>query len=256
MNIVVCVKPVRTELVFQNEQSSEAFVMNPYDLFALEKCIELKKKQELKITCICMGAKGAESLLRKAIAMGVDEAVLVNDKAFAGSDTVATSYIMAKAIQKIGDVDLIVCGEKTIDGETGQVAYGIAERLNIHTISKVDELLDVTDEKITLIRKSETLCSKLRVALPVLAITSDFRLYHPKVSLLGLKKAKRKEILCWGIDELKADDSKCGLTGSRTKVENIKSDLIKKEFVVLEGSATDIANKMLSAILRSEYRYE
>lgn len=257
MNVVVCVKPVKSELVFQNEKLDDPLVMNPYDLYAVEKAIEFKKQiRDCKLYCVCMGAKNAESLLRKTIAMGVDEAILVSDVAFAGSDTVATSYIIAKAIEKIGNVDLIVCGEKTIDGETGQVPYGIAERLHMNTVTKVEALCDVSEEAILLSTKKDGIYSKLKIKVPVMAITSDFRLYHPKISLMGLKKAKRKEIFIWDKDQLETDQLKCGLKGSRTKVDNIKADVIEKESVVLEGSITDKVKKMLTTITGSEYHFE
>ena len=174
MKIAVCIKPVRTELAFPSEQSTEPFSMNPYDLYALEQCIALKKKINCTVYCICLGPESAESILRKTFAMGADEAIHICDKAFAGSDTVATSYILYKALTKLMPFDLIVCGNKTIDGETGQVASGLAERLDMDCISDMLSISCENENEILAEQNSEDNCNVIRLDLPAVVSFDNF----------------------------------------------------------------------------------
>ena len=249
MKIVVCIKPVNKELVFQNQNDDEPFMINPYDLYALEQCIELKKRTNAVITCLCMGSQRASSLLTAAIAMGADEGVLVNDPAFAGSDTVATSYILSKAIEAIGMPDMIICGEKTIDGETGQVVFGLAKRINFTPFSKVKSLETVQDGKVIAIQEKENQMLMVELRTPVLCAFSDFSLKQSNYSLMAWKLAKRKDITILTRNELDIDLSRCGLNGSRTKVCEIEQKLKRKEPEVIEGSVKEMARSIIAIIM-------
>lgn len=228
MKIAVCIKPVRTELAFPSEQSNEPFSMNPYDLYALEQCIALKKKINCTVYCICLGPGSAESILRKTFAMGADEAIHICDKAFIGSDTVATSYILYKALTKLMPFDLIVCGNKTIDGETGQVASGLAERLDMDCISDLLSISCENENEILAEQNSEDNCNVIRLDLPAVVSFDNFTTKHPKISLIAMKKAKNKSIAKLGINDINADKTLCGLSGSKTQVLNIKDKMAKK----------------------------
>src|SRR5208283_3615240 len=141
MNIIVCVKqvpdtsevridPVTNNLVRDGVKS----IINPFDVYAIEEGVRLKEKFGGKVTVLTMGPPAAESALREAISLGCDEAVLVSDNAFAGSDTLATSYALSCAIGKIKDYGVILCGKQALDGECAHVGPGIAGHLNIPQI--------------------------------------------------------------------------------------------------------------------------
>lgn len=248
MKIVVCIKPVKSELIFPNEARNEAFVINPYDLYALEKCIKLKEQIDCRIICVCMGPKDSEYMLTKALAMGADEVVLLSDAAFIGSDTVATTYILSRAVSKLGGVDLVVCGDKSVDGETGQVVYGISERLKWFCISKVENIIELNKEQIILQRKDNDVKATVRFSMPAVISFYDFKLNQPNISLVALKKAKHKGINVWGANDLEADAGKCGTNGSKTKVLDIKSEFTKKDSIVVEGTMTDKVKLVLDIV--------
>lgn len=248
MRIVVCIKPVKSELVYPNELRNESYLMNPYDLYALESCIELKKQMDCKIICLCMGPKDSEYMLTKALAMGADDAVLLNDKEFIGSDTVATTYILSKAISMIGNIDMVVCGEKSIDGETGQVVFGLSERLNYLCISGSESIIEVNEEQIVCKINNKDTTTSVSLKFPIVISFNNFKLKQPNISLLALKKAKKKEIIVWGASEIKVDVSKCGTNGSKTKVLNINSEIKKKGKAVIEGTITDKAKLILDIV--------
>lgn len=236
MKVIVCIKPVKTEFVYPNELRNEAFVMNPYDLYALEKTLELKKKSRCEIVCLCMGPDKAEGMLKKVLAMGVDEAILVTDRVFVGSDTVATTYIIGKAIEKVGHVDLIVCGEKSVDGETGQVAIGLSERFKQVYVNKLEEFLEVVHSEIVLQRQDREKTEKIKIHMPAVLVFSKSRITPPNVSLMALKRVKNKPIIYWNSTDLGVEVCKCGLEGSKTKVLNVKNDIVKKLAERIEGT--------------------
>lgn len=255
MKIAVCVKPIKTDLVYPNEGRKEACVINPYDLFALENALELKKRAGCELICICMGAMSAQYLMTKMLAMGADDAVLLSDSAFAGSDTVATSYILAKAIRAIGDVDMVICGERSIDGETGQVAYGLGEELEIQCIPRAEKFLEADGRFAIIEQRGRRMINKVRFSLPAVISFCDFQLRQPDISLIAIKRAKLKEIKVWGPEAIGADKAKCGLGGSKTKVVNIRSELQKKCGARVEGTTFDKVSVILDVILdRSSLR--
>lgn len=252
MKIAVCIKPVRTELAFPSEQSNEPFSMNPYDLYALEQCIALKKKINCTVYCICLGPESAESILRKTFAMGADEAIHICDKAFAGSDTVATSYILYKALTKLMPFDLIVCGNKTIDGETGQVASGLAERLDMDCISDLLNISCENENEILAEQNSEDNCNVIRLDLPAVVSFDNFTTKHPKISLIAMKKAKNKSIAKLGINDINADKTLCGFSGSKTQVLNIKDKMAKKTSEIVPDDPEEQAKLIISMMTGEE----
>ncbi|MQY65988.1 MAG: electron transfer flavoprotein subunit beta, partial [Clostridia bacterium] len=138
MNFIVCIKqvPGTTEVKIDPKTNTliregVESIVNPFDSYAIEEALRLKERMGGKVTVISMGPPQAESALREALSMGCDEAILLTDRAFAGSDTLATSYILARGIKKIGEFDLVICGKQAIDGDTAQVGPGIAEKLGV-----------------------------------------------------------------------------------------------------------------------------
>ena len=249
MKIAVCVKPIKTELVFPNEGRNEAYVINPYDLHAFEKAIELKAMAGCELICVSMGAIGTQYLLTKMIAMGADDALLLCDMAFAGSDTVATSYVLSRAIRSIGGVDLVICGDRSIDGETGQVVYGLSEELGYQCIGRAERFLSAEGELVVAEQRSQDMINQIRFSLPAVVSFCEFSLKTPEISLVALKKARRKGIKVLEHGDIDADRTKCGLFGSKTKVLNIKSDLLKKGAGFVEGSTFDKVSVILDVIM-------
>lgn len=239
MNVVVCIKAVKSTLVFSESDYEEAYFFNPYDLKALEECIKMKDSQEMTITCVLMGPKDTTSILEKCLAMGVDQAILLNDDCFAGSDTIATSYILSKGIENLGKCDMIVCGEKAIDGETGQVVFGLGERLGIPVVTNVSEIISVTEEQWSVCAKDHERVNKLMGKFPVVLAISEFSTTYPKISLLAMKRAKAKPLLAKDACQIDADPEKCGMKGSRTRVVNMSRCFAERNQEEIKGSTEE-----------------
>ena len=205
------------------DRSSAKAEINPFDLNALETAVQIKDIVGGKITTLCMGPPQAESALRNALARGADEAILVEDEKFAGSDALATSYTLSCAIKKLGDFDLIVCGEKTVDGDTGQVGPEVAENLNIPHACYVSKIESVSGGKTRVVSEMEGGSYLMQLKLPCLiTVTKDIN--TPRLPKLKDKlEAKKSEIKVWHASDLSdvADENRFGAKGSPTMVQRI-----------------------------------
>ena len=223
MNIIVCIKqvpdtteikidPVKNTLIRDGVPS----IMNPDDKGGLELALRMKDQYGANITVITMGPPQADVILREAYAMGVDRAILLSDRKFAGADTLATSYALAGAIKTM-DYDLVIAGRQAIDGDTAQVGPEMAEHLGLPQVSYV---IDAQRNGSKLIVKKEnedsvqTLEVEGKCVLTVLA--SAFQPRYMSVS--GIMEAYDKEVEVWGADKIDVDEEKLGLKGSPTKV--------------------------------------
>ena len=175
------------------DRSSAGAEINPFDLNALEAAVQIKDKLGGTVTTISMGPPSAESALRDALSRGANEAVLLVDSAFAGADTLATSYALAAAIKKLGEFDLIICGEKTVDGDTGQVGPEIAEHLGIPHVAYVSEIKEM-GEKMVLVCEMEDNRYLIESGFPLLiTVTKDINM--PRLpSLRNTLKARKAKI--------------------------------------------------------------
>lgn len=242
MNIVVCIKQVPdTAEVRINPETNTlirdgvASIINPYDLHAVEAALGIKDTVGGKVTILTMGPPQAESALRETLSMGADEAVLLTDRAFAGSDTWATSYTLSMAVRKIG-ADMIVCGKQAIDGDTAQVGPEMAEFLNIPHISYIRKIEEVREGYIRVQRLMDEGYDVVESSLPVL-LTVVKELNVPRLpSLKGKMAAKKAEIKKWTASDIDADGDKVGLGGSPTQVKNIFAPEAKKDRKVLAGT--------------------
>lgn len=250
MRIVMCIKSVKKELVYQEDEYQENYVMNPYDLYALQNIIEAKK-QGIEIICMSMGPEAVTDTLRRCIALGVDEVIQLSDKHFAGADTIATSYVLKKAIEKIGNVDLICCGQKTVDGETGQVVYALSEQLNIPCLSQVESITDLNQDTISIERVNGDCSEKIQVGLPAVISYRNCTTIYKKINLLRLKRAQNHKIVVWNMNDLQIDPSMCGQKGSKTIVQSVKKHhtIIKKEQTILDGDIKDTVHVVKNIIL-------
>jgi electron transfer flavoprotein beta subunit len=204
------------------DRSSAAAEINSFDLYALEAAVQLKERSGGTVTAISMGPRRAESALRDALARSADSAILLTDRAFAGADTLATSYTLAAAIRKHGEFDLIICGEKTVDGDTGQVGPELAEQLDIPHVAYVSELKEA-GKKLIVVCDMEGESYTVESVLPALiTVTKDVN--TPRLPTFRDKAAARKtEIEIWGARELAsiADSSRFGARGSPTRVHRV-----------------------------------
>ncbi|MCK9555873.1 electron transfer flavoprotein subunit beta/FixA family protein [bacterium] len=254
MNIVVCIKqvPDTTEVRIDPKTNTliregVASIINPFDLYAIEEGVRLKEKFGGKVTVISMGPKQVENALREAISLGADEAVLMSDRAFAGSDTLATSLALSEGIRKTG-FDVIICGKQAIDGDTAQVGPGIAAHLDIPQITYVKKIESVNDGKILAERMVEEGYEVVESTLPVL-ITVVKEINEPRLpSLKGKMKAKKTEIKIITSEDLGIDKTRIGLDGSPTWVMKIFTPPKKEGGKMFEGSADEVVAKLISEL--------
>jgi electron transfer flavoprotein beta subunit len=234
MHIVVCIKqvpdsaqirvhPVTNTIMRQGVPA----IVNPYDLFALEEALRLKDKFGGRVTMLCMGPPQAEDALRKCISFGATDAILVTDRAFAGADTLATSYALTAAIRKISQeqaVDLVFTGKQTIDGDTAQVGPGIAKRLgwNLLTyVSKINEV-DLDGRSITVERRAEGGVQRLQTTLPSLITMLEGTNEMRFATMDDMLRAARVPVRKWNKDDAGIEDiTKIGLKGSPTIVSKV-----------------------------------
>ena len=228
MRIIVPIKQVpETGAVRMDEATGTVIregveaIINPLDLYAIELALRLRQEHGGEVVVLSMGPPGAESALREAIAMGCDSGVLLSAPAFAGADTWATGYTLSAAIRRIGTFDLILCGERATDGETGQVGPGLAAFLDLPVATYVGRIDRIDPEEIQVRRLVENgyevVALKLPAALTVLKEVADPRL----PTLAGKRKARVADIPVWKPDDLDVDAAKLGLKGSPTRVVRI-----------------------------------
>ncbi|RJF86517.1 electron transfer flavoprotein subunit beta/FixA family protein [Oleomonas cavernae] len=267
MHTVVCIKqvpdsaqirvhPVHNTIMRQGVPT----IINPYDLFALEAALTLRDKLGGTVTVLCMGPPMAEDSLRKALTFGADRAVLLTDRYFAGSDTLATSFALSSAIAKIGEtfgpVDIVFTGKQTIDGDTAQVGPGIAKRLDLNQLTYVSRIagIDADTREITVERRAEGGVQVLKTVLPVLITMLEGTNEIRRGSLADALRAARAGVTTWnaadaGITEL----LKCGLRGSPTVVKKVFAPSARTEKAVLietDGrNGAQMADALIAAIL-------
>lgn len=254
MNIVVCIKQVPdTAEVRINPETGTLIregvpsIINPYDLHAIEAAVRIKEASGAKVTVVTMGPPQAESALRDAISMGADEGILLSDKAFAGSDTWATSYAVSKAMERLKP-DVIMCGKQAIDGDTAQVGPEVAEMLNIPHIAYVRKIDEVKDGGIRVQRLMDEGYDVVESSLPVL-LTVVRELNEPRLpSLKGKMAAKKAAIIKWGHSEIGAEENSLGLKGSPTQVKKIFAPEARKDRQIIEGTPEEQANALVEKL--------
>jgi len=255
MNIIVCIKqvpdtsnvkidPETNTLIREGVES----IINPFDMYAIEEAVRIKEKTDGKVVAVTMGPPQAEAALREAISMGVDEGVLVSDRAFAGSDTWATSYTIAAAIKKLGDYSIIFCGKQAADGDTAQVGPGISIHLDIPQVTYVKKIEELTDNLARVERMTEEGYDVIETPLPCL-LTVVKEINEPRIpSLKGKMKAKSAEIKTLTAADLDVEGSCLGLNGSPTQVVKIFTPPARSGGEMLTGSTDEIVNKLIDVL--------
>ena len=260
MKIVVCVKQVPDTMDVRIDPETNTLIregvpsiLNPFDEYAIEEGLRIREKYGGKIIVITMGPPQAVDILRTALAMGVDEVVLLSDMAFAGSDTLATSYTLSRGVEKIGDVDIVITGKQAIDGDTAQVGPGIATRLGFSQLTYVCkvESIDFEAGNITVERLLDGGRERTEAQLPALMTVVKEINVPRQPSILKMKKARNAEIPVWGANDIDADSEKLGQTGSPTWVEEIFSPKQKNRGEIIEGEVEEVSGNLIEIMLKS-----
>ncbi|MBC7241329.1 MAG: electron transfer flavoprotein subunit beta/FixA family protein [Anaerolineae bacterium] len=262
MHAIVCIKqvpdttevkidPVRGTLIREGVPS----ILNPFDTYAIEEALRLKEQFGGKVTAISMGPPQAIEVLKEAVAMGCDEAILLSDRAFAGSDTWATAYTLSQAIRRLGPFDIIFCGRQAIDGDTGQVGPGIARQLKINQLTYVCKIqhIDFDKGEIRVERLLEEGREVVESRLPaLLTVVKDIN--QPRYpTFKGIRRASRMEYPIWTAKDLEgANPAYFGLDGSPTRVVRVftppprsgQTEIIQGETV--QEQAAKLVEKLLA----------
>lgn len=266
MHIVICIKqvpdsaqirvhPVTNTIMRQGVPT----IINPYDLFALEEALRLRDAYGGEVTVLTMGPPMAEDALRKALGYGADRAVLLTDRYFAGSDTLATSFALSQAIAKVGETfgtpDLVFTGKQTIDGDTAQVGPGIAKRLGLLQLTYVAKIpsIDLAAGEIKVERRSEGGTQMLKSRLPCLITMLEGTNEIRRGSIHDALCAARSQVLKWSAADAGIEDlTKCGLRGSPTVVKRVFAPPARADKATLIDTAEkplrDVADELITAI--------
>lgn len=258
LKIVVCIKPVPDPQYYDKvsidpetkriTREGIPTIINPVDKNALEAALQLKHVYGGKVTVITMAPPNAAENLREALAMGADEAVLLSDRAFGGADTLATSYTLAKGIEKLGGFDIVFCGSESADGATAQVSSQLGEWLEVPHLWNVFSLEAREERRLRVKTKAENGSMEWEVKLPCL-LGAARELNKPRfVSAMGIIKAKNKPLLVWGKSDLDVEDEKLGLIGSPTKAGAIFTPDLKRKGEMLTGSVEEMADMIIEKL--------
>lgn len=233
MHIVVCIKQVPDTTEVRIDPKTNTLIregvpsiINPFDVHAIEEAVRLKEKYGGRVSVISMGPPQAKDALKRAVSFGIDQAILLSDRAFAGSDTLATSYTLTQAIHRLSEtesVELILCGKQAIDGDTAQVGPGIATRLKFNQLTYVMNVtrLDLKKKEITVERKLEEGREIIRASLPAL-LTVVKEINPPRfANLPDWLRSLSYEVPLWNKDAIPGEPKKLGFDGSPTTVDKI-----------------------------------
>jgi len=256
--VIVCVKPVPDPKVWDRLRMDPVTktliregipsVVNPLDKHALEAALAIKDAHGAEVVLLSMAPPDARPVLREALAMSADRAVLLSDKAFAGSDTLATALVLAAGIRRLGPFDLICCGNYTLDGSTAQVPSQVAEFLCIPNIMHVAHLELAQDKRLVVTQKIEQGYVKL-AAEPPLLLSFVKEANKPRfTSFLEILAAEKREIATWTNADLNLDESVIGLGGSPTKMADLLLRKKGRQGLRLEGSPEEIAHQLAAKI--------
>ncbi|MFA9560223.1 electron transfer flavoprotein subunit beta [Evansella sp. AB-rgal1] len=269
MNILVCIKQVPdTKIIKVNpktntlDRSSAPAILNPYDAHAVEEAVGLRAVHGGKVTVLCMGPPQAKEAIKKCVEIGADEGFLISDRRFAGADTLATSYALYKAIQKMmvdDGVDLVLCGKHAIDGDTGQTGPGIARRLGIPPLTNVIKIeeVDLENQQMKVHRKIENGYELIQSSLPcLLTVEKEINevAYSPLPNML---RAARYTPTIWTVDDLNDVDIKqLGLKGSPTIVGKMWPPAKSEGANIIEGDVKKQVSEIVSLVLEKRELFE
>ncbi len=257
MNIIVLVKqvpdttdvkldPKTGNLIREGIES----IINPDDRHAIEAAVSLKEKYGGKVTAISMGPPQAIDAISEAMGMGVDEGVLLSDRAFAGADTWATSFTLGKAIEKIGEFDLVICGRQAIDGDTAQIGPQVADYLDLPQVTYVFEIEEFEEQKLIVKRKLEDGYERIETRLPaLLTVIGDLNQpRYPLIDRLISACEEKAKIKVWNAADIGVQANEVGLAGSLTHVIKTFAPKFKRQGKMLEGDAAQMVTELLQEL--------
>ena len=250
LNIVVCIKqgpsPEHLSKVTLDPEKGTIqregipAVVNPLDRHALEEGLRIRERFSGRVTAISMGPPQAREVLEEALAVGIDDVVLLCDRAFAGADTLATACSLAGAIRRLGEYDLVLCGNETLDGATGQVGPQLAELLDIPHVTCVNEITFVDEKALRVKRAIEQGHLNIELRPPaLLSVTRDIN--RPRLpTVFGIMEAAGREIKTWCLEDIEAERETVGLAGSPTQVRGAFKHEVKRMREILEGPPEEL----------------
>jgi electron transfer flavoprotein beta subunit len=260
LHIVVCTKftpdseaKMSVDAEGHVSRGGSPLIINPWDEYAVEEALKICDEHGGTVTVISMGPEEALEALKHAVAMGADEAIRVWDDACAGSDTLATSYVLARAIESIGDVDLVLFGKSAIDAETWQTGVAVASRLDVPSLMYTIKIaaLDPEGKTITVERLLEQGRQVVEAPLPAVVGTTK-GINEPRyTSFMGIRKAAKMEYPVWGLEEIGADASRVGASGSGVRWPEVFEPPVREgEAEILEGeTVAEKAEKLVEKLL-------
>jgi electron transfer flavoprotein beta subunit len=261
MKIIVLVKqvPDTTEVKLDPKTGSlirEGIesIINPDDRHALEAAIGLKEAHGGKITVMSMGPPQAIDAISEALGMGADEGILLSDKAFAGADTWATSLTLGKAIEKVGDYDLVICGRQAIDGDTAQIGPQVADHLELPQVTYVFEIEQIDEKSMIVKRRLEDGFERVQCSLPAV-ITVIGELNAPRYAIVGrlIDACKEKApIIIWNAADIAVQTRDVGLEGSLTHVIKTFAPKFKRETEILEGDTKESVTSLMGKLKQNK----
>ena len=258
MNIIVCIKqvPDTTEVKIDPKtgrliREGVPSIVNPEDKNAIEAALRIKEKNNADITVLTMGPPQAEDALRESLAMGADEAVLLCDVKFAGSDTWATANALTAGIKKIGNYDLILCGRQAIDGDTAQVGPQLAESLQIPQITYAQKI-ELNNGNVKVERELEDGYEIIEAKLPALITCTNNLNQSRYPTLQGIDNSFSKEIKTWTAKDVGAKDEDVGIQSSPTNVKKTFTPAAKAPGIMLKGSIKEMAHELIEKFKEKE----
>ena len=256
MNTIVCIKqvPATSEIDWDPKTGTlmrerAEGVLNLTDKNALEAALQLREQHGGHSTALSMGPPQAEEALREALSMGIDRAILLSDKAFAGADTLSTAYTLSLAAKKIGNYDLILCGKESSDGMTAQVGSQVAEFLNLPQLTYATEII-IEDTSVRIKQKTEDGFRIVEAPLPAV-ISVEREINQPRIPTMEsiMEAYRSREVPVWKADDLGGDPGLLGLKGSPTQAKRVYIKQIKKgKVTMLDGEPDEVAGKLVETL--------
>jgi electron transfer flavoprotein beta subunit len=258
MNIGVCIKQVPDTTEIRLDPATGTMIrtgvpsiMNPDDKGGLETALRLRDTLGAHVTAVTMGPPQAEDILREAMAMGADRAILLTDRKFAGADTLATSNALAGALRHI-DHDMIVTGRQAIDGDTAQVGPGLAEHLDLPQVTYV-ESVEVDGRRVTARKATEEGYQIVETELPCLITVMSSAVKARYMSVGGIVQAYARPVEVWDADRIEVDEARLGLKGSPTRVVRSFGKTPKAAGTLHDDLTPDEAAELIVAKLKERF---
>ncbi|MEL7648290.1 MAG: electron transfer flavoprotein subunit beta/FixA family protein [Sedimentibacter sp.] len=257
MKIIVCIKqvpgtnevkmdPVTNTIMRENV----AAIINPFDTYAIEEAVRIKEKLGGEVYGLSMGIPAAAEMLREAVSLRVNKAVLLTDRKFAGADTLATSYALSKGVEKIGGYDLIICGKQATDGDTAQVGPSLAKTLGIAYATDISRILEISRDSMRCMKITDDGYEEIEIRLPAL-ITVVKEINMPRLpSIKTMRIARKTEIETVSLDDVSGDETRAGLKGSPTQVRRTFVPVHEVKSTEIQGTAAEQSQKLAEILLK------